>query len=133
MTAPRSPSAVASTLGVVIAALAYGTIVWRPLAAARAEAASQLMQATADAARAPASGDPARVIAAGAARARLTIRSIGPHGEGTRVVIADAPFDRALDWLARLDSDAGLRVAAISVTRRPQPGRVSMDVTLERA
>lgn len=131
MTITRPMRAILSTVGILVAALAYGTLVWQPIAAARAAAATALTRAKADAAPAP-TGDPARAITAAAARARLTIRSIAPRGEGTRVVVEDAPFDRALDWLARLDRDAGLRASRVAIARRPQPGRVSVDVTLER-
>ena len=116
-------------LGIAQAGLAFVMLVWQPIATKRAVARATLAEEQTFASP-PVLADPAAAITSGAARARLTVRSIDRHGAGTRVVIEDADFSRTLDWLAGLDRD-GLQVSAIALGRRAQPGHVSVDVTLE--
>lgn len=62
----------------------------------------------------------------------LAIRRIEPEGNGARLVIEDAGFAEILTWIEALEREHGLRLAAIEIDRRPEPGIVSARLTLER-
>lgn len=62
----------------------------------------------------------------------LAIRRIEPEGGGARVVVEDASFAQVLSWIAALEREHGLRLAAVEMDRRPEPGTVSARLTLER-
>lgn len=75
---------------------------------------------------------PAVIVSDTAATAALSIRRLEPVEDGVRVVLEDADFGAVLIWLDTLDRDAGLRVAEIDISRRPEPGLVSTTLTLRR-
>ena len=62
----------------------------------------------------------------------LVIRRIEPEGAGARLLIEDAGFPEVLAWIEALERDRGLRVTAVEMDRRPEPGVVSAQLTLER-
>ena len=72
------------------------------------------------------------VVTATAPEFELAIRRIEPEGAGARVVIEDASFAQVLRWIAALEQEHGLRLAAIEMDRRPEPGTVSARLTLEQ-
>lgn len=62
----------------------------------------------------------------------LTLRRIEPEGAGARVVVEDAGFAELLRWIAALENAHGLRLRAIEIDRRPEPGVVSARALLEK-
>lgn len=117
-------------------------LVWQPLLAARSAAlaeiarddriAAQLRVAGPDVARIAAArtGTLSTVVTERAARAGLTIARIGPQGANVAVSMDGVGFDALVDWLAALDRDAGVSVVDLKVDRRPDPGVVTVQVTL---
>lgn len=117
--------------------LVYGVV--KPLQSARAQAIADIRTyetlnariraaGTLNTARTPRrQGSPERVATDSAAAFGLVVAPQRVPG-GLRVVIADASYDTLLAWLADLASTSDLRVRALSVQRRPAPGRVSASV-----
>lgn len=62
----------------------------------------------------------------------LVILRIEPEGAGARLLLEDAGFTEILAWIEALERDRGLRVIALEMERRPEPGIVSARLTLER-
>jgi general secretion pathway protein M len=135
-------------LGLMAAALAgYVLIVavGQPLLAGRAEARSSIvrfesMQAPlatlADdgpVAVAPSSDQPvATVVTDTAPGYGLTIRRIETDQGGTRLEIEDAGFAEIILWVEELERQHGLRLVALEMDRRPEPGIVSARLTVQR-
>ncbi len=131
------------TVAGVCAVVAMG--VWRPLVAQRDAALSEIARydevlaqvravgpAGLNASAGRAGGEAsAPSIADSAASHGLLIRRIEPDGENTRVALEDADFVHVLDWIASMESAAIARVASIQMDRRPAPGTVNVQVTLE--
>lgn len=130
-------------LGAALAAYLLFTVA-QPLLTARGaalaavgqhEAALARLAALPDAGAAPRPADnrpvPA-VVTATAPAFDLAIRRIEPEGAGARVVVEDAGFAEVLMWIEALEREHGLRLAAIEMDRRPEPGVVSARLTLER-
>jgi len=117
-------------------------LVWRPLTAARAAAlaeiarddriAAQLQAAGPDVARIAAAraGSLASVVTERAAKAGLTVARIEAQGGNVAVTLDGVGFDSLVDWLAALDTQAGIGVVDLKVDRRPDPGVVTAQVTL---
>ncbi len=74
-------------------------------------------------------GTASAILTDSASAARLTIDRIEPEGGGTRVVIADAPFDQVLRWIADLEATSRLRVSQSSIVRK-SPGIVSTTLVI---
>ena len=133
-------------LGLALPAVLVGAgyqLAWTPIEASRAEARAEIAawrQLRAAAARA---GGPAPEIALpdrGPLGPRVTRSAEGfgiapsrlePEGERLRVVIDEAPWEDLVLWIAAMESDEGLRLAAAEVDRRAAPGAVSARLTLE--
>lgn len=62
----------------------------------------------------------------------LAIRQIEPEGSGARLAIEDAGFAEIILWIESLEREHGLRLIAIEMDRRPEPGIVSARLTLEQ-
>ena len=132
-----------AVLAAVAAAALLWALVWQPLARAHAKAVAdihaydeliaQLRVAGPDVARVAATRrvSAATVINDSASRAGLTIRRLEPQGARTEVTLEEVPFDKLTGWLAGLEHDAGLTVAAIKIERRPAPGVVTVQLTLK--
>ena len=113
-------------------------LVWRPLTAALAEIArddriaAQLQAAGPDVARIAAAraGSLASVVTERAAKAGLTVARIEAQGGNVAVTLDGVGFDALVDWLAALDTQAGIGVVDLKVDRRPDPGVVTAQVTL---
>lgn len=134
-------------LGVVVS-LVGGHLLYagalRPVFAARAEALAAIARDEAALARlatlpegdaapsvAPAA-EPAAAITESAPGYDLTIRRLEAQGDQTRVEIEDAGFRELILWIEELDRDQALRVIAIEIDRRPEPGVVGARLTLGR-
>ena len=133
--------------GLAGAAAAYVAIavVAQPLLAARAAALAAIAEhdrALAQLAALPAEGAPAPVRSAAlpvagvltetAPEFDLAIRRIEPEGAGARLVLDDADFAGVLLWIEELERDHRLRLTAIEMDRRPEPGVVSAQMSFER-
>lgn len=118
--------------------------IWRPLTLHRAEALSKIERYDALLARARMAGPDALAVATAsvgdpdnqsiggsAASHGLLIRRIEPEADYTRVVFEDADFTRILDWIASMEGSGVARLVAIQLDRRPEPGTVNAQVTLE--
>ncbi len=63
---------------------------------------------------------------------QLTIRRLQPTQDAAEITLEDAPFDTVLVWIDALERDHGLRIIALSMTRRPEPGLVAATLTIGR-
>lgn len=127
----------------VVAAVAAGySQLWMPLADARSAALADIarheraiahvLAAGPDLPRGPAGPalPAATVVATSAPAFGLAIQRVEPEGESTRVVLDSANFEDLLRWLVELEAKHALRVLAVELERRPEPGVVSARVTL---
>lgn len=71
----------------------------------------------------PRTGAPAQVVSQSAASFGLSPR-VEPDGGGVRAVIADAPYETVMSWLADLGATSRLRVRRVSLQRGASAGRV---------
>lgn len=62
----------------------------------------------------------------------LTILRIEPEGAGARLTLGEADFAELLDWISALEREHGLRLTAVEMDRRPEPGVVAALLTVER-
>lgn len=129
----------------MVAAVAFSyTIVWRPLAAHRDAAVSQIarydalmaeVRSAGPAGLTPrvsmAEGAEAPSIAGSAADHGLLVRRIEPEGANTRLSFEDADFASILDWITSMEAAGIARVASVQIDRRPAPGVVNAQITLE--
>lgn len=130
--------------GAVLGIYILTVVVAQPLLAARGEALARIAEMDAALARleslpdddAPASAIDMRAVPAivtdTAPEYDLVLRRIEPEGAGARVVIEDAGFAEIMRWIAALEGAHGLRLSAIEIDRRPEPGVVSARATLEK-
>lgn len=72
-------------------------------------------------------------VTASAQEAAMPIRRLEPEGARLRVTLEEVAFVDVIDWLARLEADYDMRLAAVELDRRPLPGIVSARITLEPA
>lgn len=70
-------------------------------------------------------GTGSAIVTDSASAARLTIQRIEPEGAATRVVLADAPFDQVLGWIAEIEQTSRLRTSEVKIERRGTAGIVS--------
>ena len=125
----------------------YLLAVWavQPLLASRSEALATIAQidrALAQLASSPESvaAQPAAIsdqpvttiVTETAVEFGMTIRRIETEAAGARLSIDDAAFDNVLRWIEGLETDHGLRVVAVEMDRRPEPGMVSASLTVAR-
>ena len=120
--------------------------VWHPLQQARTAAQSEIRLYTELATRLRTAGPALQTPAAGPIRSQpvqmivtitasesaLQIRQIEQQGEVTRVVLETVDFNRLVQWLDRLDRDAGVTVAAGRIERQTLPGVVTARLSLVR-
>jgi len=142
--AERTPRERGLLLGLAVVAGLAGSIlgIWQPLRAqnaAIADALSRTERAARQVASLPTQTDiaapddrPAPVIITEAAESfGLQIRRLQPQGSAVQVALDDAAFDAVLLWFEALERDHGLRLADLTLTRRPTPGTVAATLTLE--
>ena len=111
-----------------------------PLRAVRADAFADIRSAsllearlrTGGAGLAPAgrfrSGTGSAIVTDSASAARLAIQRIEPEGNATRVVLADAPFDQVLGWIAEIEQTSKLRTSEVKIERKGAAGIVSATI-----
>lgn len=127
----------------VLAAVAAGyTQIWTPLDGARSAALADIARHELAMARVLAAGPdllpgpagpavPAPTVVATSAPAfGLAVQRVEPEGASTRVVLDNAVFADLLRWLVELEARHSLRILAVELERRPEPGVVSARVTL---
>jgi general secretion pathway protein M len=132
-------------LAVMVSALAAYLLIAgaaRPLFAARGEALAAIARHEAALARlaalpegnAPAvSGEPVTAVLAGSAPGYgLTIRRIEAEGDGARLEVDGAGFPELILWIEELEREHGLRLVAIEMDPRPEPGLVGARLTFGR-
>ncbi len=142
--ADRTPRERGLLLGLAVVAVVAGGVigVWQPMRAHNAALADSLLRAERAAVQvanlpiqpdlAPPDARPAPVIITEAAEAfGLQIRRLQPQGGTVQVALDDAAFDAVLLWVEALERDHGLRLADLTLTRRPTPGTVATTLTLE--
>lgn len=133
-----------ASLGIIVVGAVLVTVVGRPLTVRRDAALATIARYDALLARVeligPAALDPVagasgnaddQSIGGSAASHGLLIRRIEPEGENTLVVFESADFAQIIDWIANMENDGIARVVAIQLDRRPEPGTVNAQVTLE--
>ena len=120
--------------------------IWLPLQQARTAAQSEIRLYTELATRLRTAGPTLQTPAAGTIRSQpvqmivtitasesaLQIRQIEQQGELTRVVLEAVDFNRLVQWLDRLERDAGVTVAAGRIERQTAPGVVNARLSLVR-
>lgn len=120
--------------------------IWLPLQQARTAAQSEIRLYTELATRLRTAGPTLQTPAAGTIRSQpvqmivtitasesaLQIRQIEQQGEVTRVVLQTVDFNRLVQWLDRLERDAGVTVAAGRIERQTAPGVVNARLSLVR-
>ncbi len=118
-------------------------LAWSPIEVARAARSDEIARYrmvamaadhrdTAAPAAAPVDRGPlATRITRSADAAGLSLRRLEPDGTMLRVSIDEAAFADVMGWLAALETEEGVRVAAIQMDRRLAPGAVSAQITLE--
>ncbi len=134
-------------LGMAVAAAAYAATVGvvRPLLSARDEARASIARSDAALAqldalpdggvprRADSSGQPVTaVVTETAAEFGMTIRRIEPEAGGASLAIEDADFAAVMQWIEALETAHGLRLTAVKMDRRTEPGRVDATLTVQR-
>lgn len=137
--------ALLSGLAVVFAVFIAVTLVWNPIRAAREAAKADIRIYDALAMRLAAAGpnlSTARAVARGgspqatvanmAGESALQISQIEQQGARTEVTLAAADFVRLVQWLDRLEREAGLTVADIELERLTVPGTVDARISLVR-
>lgn len=78
------------------------------------------------------SGSVQMIVTTTAGESALQIRQIEQQGALTNVVLDAADFTRLVQWLDRLDRDAGVTVVAASIERQTLPGVVNARLSLVR-
>lgn len=134
---------------ILLMALAGGlaagySLFWEPMAQARAQAMGSIERTDRLAAQLapwrgeglpplPVAAENLTAVVAETARDRgLSIRRLEPEEGRARVSLEETDFDALLGWLAELQTDHAVRVAAIEIERRPEPGIVAARMTLGR-
>lgn len=70
-------------------------------------------------------GGASAILTDSASAARLTIQRIEPDGANTRVVLADAPFDQVIGWIAEIEQTSRLRAGQVRIERKGAAGLVA--------
>lgn len=140
--ARRSPSEqrLLIALGCVLALTILVAGVYRPLAAARAQAAADIRSYSAlvqqlrvagpdlQRLRARQNGDPQAILTGSAPGFGLTLASVRLEGPLVRATVANQDFSRLVQWMAQVETISGLRLADVRVTRAASPGLVNAEI-----
>lgn len=78
-------------------------------------------------------GPVANRVTRSAEAAGVTIARLEPLGNGLTALVDAAPFDDVLAWIVDMESAEGLRVTGVDLSRRAEPGAVSVRLDLEDA
>lgn len=143
---PRESLLLLVLAGVVAGAM-WWQLLWRPSAEARAILVQEITMLDEAMRRLPSptkvktvavrssasSGETtAQILTRHAADRGLTLRRLEPDGSVLRVVLADAPFESLLDWLADLERKDGVVAISATLERRPAPGSVLAQIAFRR-
>ena len=77
------------------------------------------------------SGPPATIVQTAAAQAGVTVARSAADGARTRVIVEQAPFAAVARWLATLDVQSGVSVIETRISRKPDPGMVSVELVFQ--
>lgn len=134
-------------IGIALPALALfagWSFAWQPLAASRAALDAEIAEARtliAAMEQVPEGGMPA--LAPISAEAPISVRltrsaeatgivlaRIEPQDDELTAIVDAAPFNDVLSWIARMEDKERMRLIAVELDRRPEPGVVSVRLTL---
>lgn len=130
-------------LAAVLTVFVILNVFWRPVHQARQNAITEIrlydalavrLKAAGPTLRAPIGtgpvGPPQAIVTSTAGEAALAIRQIEQQGTQTRVVLDGADFVKLVQWLERLEREAGLSVADAELERQAAPGVVNARLAL---
>jgi general secretion pathway protein M len=131
-------------LGTLLAIAILVTLIVQPLLAARAQAKADIrtyetlnirLRAAGNGpvTQGPVqlSGPPATIVQTAAGQAGVAVVRSEPDGARTRAIVEQAPFPAVLQWLATLDSQAGVRIVETRIERTPAPGMVAVKLVFQ--
>jgi general secretion pathway protein M len=72
------------------------------------------------------------LIATTADAALLPVSRLVPTANAVDITLDPAPFEQVIGWVQALEQDHALRVLALTISRRPEPGLVSTSLTVGR-
>lgn len=75
-------------------------------------------------------GAPSVIVAETAAARQLTVEQAEPAGTDIRVVLAPAPFDAVMNWIAEVEATSNLRVRDLTLQGQGAAGYVDATVVL---
>jgi general secretion pathway protein M len=129
------------TVAAAVVLLFYGVV--RPLASIRAHARADITTFEAlnarlstldpkmeDAPPEQRTGAATAIAAEVAAEVGVTLDRNVAEGEGARIAIGEAPFDRIVAWVAAIERSSPLRISGLRLTRRPTPGFVVAEIAI---
>lgn len=70
-------------------------------------------------------GTASAIITDSAAAASIAVQQVEPQGSDLRVVLADAPFDAVVSWIAEIEGTSNLRLRSAAIERQGAAGYVS--------
>jgi general secretion pathway protein M len=76
-----------------------------------------------------ASGPPQAILSSSAAPFGI-LPVVNSDAAGLRVIIAEAPYDAVMRWIAAVEQTSSLRVTKLRLTRRPASGFVSAELVV---
>ncbi|MGL4322096.1 MAG: type II secretion system protein GspM [Paracoccaceae bacterium] len=130
---------------VTIGLYAAFTAIWQPLQQQRSALLSDIARydrvatmlntlSTTGLAPAPATSDMPlpTLITTSADSYQLSISRILPTESVVDITLAEAPFDIVIGWVQALEQDHGLRIQALTMTRKPEPGLVATTLIIGR-
>jgi|TARA_R110002051_G_scaffold27754_3_gene66492 general secretion pathway protein M len=129
----------------LLAIVTWWTLVWSPLQTARGDTItriariestrSMLSALPAEVGLPSARGDHAsnlrEIVSATASARKLPIQRIEQSANRVVVEFETADFTQMMSWLETLSRDHSIRVIDAEISRRPEPGTVSAQMTLE--
>lgn len=72
------------------------------------------------------------IITDTAAAYQLMIRRLQPTTNAAEIALEDATFESVLLWVDALEREHNLRIVALTMIRRPEPGLVAATLTIGR-
>lgn len=132
-------------MAMALTAYAMAMGVWQPLQAARSTMMQDIARdgragmalytlASTGLASAPSTADTPlpTLITTTADSYQLTISRLLPSADTVEITLENASFDLVIGWIHALEQDHSLRVLALSITRRPEPGLVGTTLSVGR-
>ncbi len=75
------------------------------------------------------SGPPAQILSASASPFGF-VPVVNSEGANFRVIVADAPYEQVMRWIAAFESTSRLRVSTLRLDKRPTSGFVSAELVV---